>query len=1065
MAVVNDRGELLPRISACVLGQTQVFVGERTIADHAWRLRSARALLLLLLITPGHALPRDRVLDLIWTEAEPDAALRSFYKALHSLRRVLEPDLDHGRESAYVGARSEVIQLHQAMVGQIDAEEFEQVVRGAASVPSARRPALLRTAIALYQGDLLPTELYADWPVARRETLRRLYQDAVLELAELEAAAGRPHATVAELEVLLATDRTLEAAHRALMRAYAAAGQRDRALRQYLHCRTALAEELGSEPDELTEEVRSTIERAVSAPSTVQQPGANQPAPMNNLPLPPTPLVGREREIEAIQGLLWRQDVRLVTLTGTGGIGKTRLALAVAAGVRDDYADGVAFVNLAPVREHGLVVATIAYELGMPEDAARPVAASLATFLRDRELLLVLDNFEHVLEAGPAIAALLASCPRLNVLTTSREHLRLRGEHEVEVAPLSVPDSGRPPAVAVLERYESVALLRQCLQARHPTFSVSETNASTVVDICVHLEGLPLAIELAAEHVRPDALDRLLAELTARLDVLVAGPRDLPDRQRALRDTIAWSYNLLGPAEQHLFRHLAVFAGGLTADAATAVAGIDTEMAPLLTALTDKHLLRREDPGAEPRWSMLETIRDFGLEMLRAHGNLESAGRIHAEYYLALATRAEAELVGAEQGVWLDRLTAEHDNLRAALALALDATGPLGDRAVRAAGGLWRFWSTRGYTREGRAWLERCLRRNGTLAGARAAALYAAAELADDQGDFEQAGSWFDDALALYRSLHDETGMAHAFRGLGAIAHGQGEYDRARELHQQALALYQAVGHQRGIASAMNNLATVAYYRGDVSRATELWEDVLGRVRELGDCRAEGLILGNLGSLAVSKGDGDKAVAYHQAALDIARALDDISGTAHGLINLGGALQLCGDPGRTAIYDEALELSRRMGDRYCEAMALVELGDLALQRQDLAQASSLAGQGLALLAAIGHRTAIADAAILERLAAVAMASRRSDLAAWCCGAAEVLRGDLGASLSPIYRTGYERSVSSARAALGAAAFGSAWARGRAMELDHIASAISSLAVADGSPLAPSAALADEGFTS
>ncbi|MGI8643262.1 MAG: AfsR/SARP family transcriptional regulator, partial [Thermomicrobiales bacterium] len=431
----DGQGAVPPPIRAHLLGDVRISVGTRPIMDNDWPRRNARRLLLLLLISPGHRLPRDRVIDLLWPELSPARATNALYVALHGLRRVLEPDLAKGRASAYIDSSAETIGICAAASAIVDLDAFDAALASAtAAAPGARRPAL-RQALTLYTGQLLPADLYDDWAVGRREAVQLAWEDAILELAALDVAAGEPQATVAPLEHLLATDATHEAAHRALMRAYAASGQRDRALRQYVRCRTALEEALGAEPDDETEGLHDAIRAATPEPLAADTVSSR----FNNLPAPAAPIVGREREVEAIQGLLWRQDVRLVTLTGAGGIGKTRLAIEVATGLVEDFADGIAFVPLATVREPSLVLPTIARSLGVGEEATQGLATTLTDYLCSREFLLVLDNMEQILDASSDIGELLGTCPRLTVLITSRERLQLRGEHVHEVPALTVP--------------------------------------------------------------------------------------------------------------------------------------------------------------------------------------------------------------------------------------------------------------------------------------------------------------------------------------------------------------------------------------------------------------------------------------------------------------------------------------------------------------------------------------------------------------------------------------------------------------------------------------------------
>ncbi|MBW3634744.1 MAG: tetratricopeptide repeat protein, partial [Chloroflexi bacterium] len=549
---------------------------------------------------------------------------------------------------------------------------------------------------------------------------------------------------------------------------------------------------------------------------------------LHNLPAQPTALLGREAEVAATRALLEQDGARIVTLTGPGGTGKTRLGLQVGAELVEGFADGVWFVPLATIADPDLVVPAIAQPLGVREVAGEPLLTTLQDYLQPKHALLLLDNFEHLTAAAPAVSALLAACPKIQVLVTSREPLRIAGERELPVPPLSLPSERQArslPSTALLE-YPAIRLFVERAQAVKPDFALTETTAPDVAAICQRLDGLPLAIELAAARARVLAPAQLLARLDKRLKVLTGGHRDLPSRQQTLRAAIEWSHDLLDPDEQALFARLAVFSGGCTFEAAEAVCDgsgdLPFDVLDGLDSLTQKSLLRPED-GADgaPRFTMLETIREFGLERLDATGDADNLHRAHVDYYVTLAEEAEPQLTSPDQVAWLNRLGAEHDNFRSALGWLEqedeDAT------RLRFVAALWRFWWMRGHLTEGRRWLERSLAEaDDQLPAVLAHALGGAGILAESQGDYEQATDLHVKALHLLRLVGDQIGIAFSLTNLGIVADALGDYDRANDVHTQALAIWREAGDELGMASSLNELGTLAINRGDYEAAEEL---------------------------------------------------------------------------------------------------------------------------------------------------------------------------------------------------------------------------------------------------
>ena len=696
-----------------------------------------------------------------------------------------------------------------------------------------------------------------------------------------------------------------------------------------------------------------------------------------NLPAQPNELVGREAELAALLPRLTDPATRLLTLTGPGGVGKTRLALQLAADAIDAFPDGVFLVGLAAVTDPALLPAEIADTLGVREGGGLGLREALTRHLAPQRLLLLLDNLEQFrpqAAAARVVGDLLAAAPKLTVLATSRAPLRLRAEQEAPVAPLPTPDPRRhaPPGELspLLAANPSVRLFAQRAQAARPSFALTADNAAAVVEIVSRLDGLPLAIELAAARTRALSVAELARRLGGTLDLLAAKIADLPDRQQTLRAAIDWSHDLLAPEEQALFRRLSVFPGGCTLEAAEAVAGVPQSLAldvlDGITVLLEQSLLRADETGDETRYRMLETLRAYGRERLAAAGEEEALLDARDAWLLARSVEADTHRYQADVGLWHLRLEAEHANIGACLDRALRA-GRADDGMLLAAN-VWQAWRARGRLAEGRSWLDRLLAAfPGAPARLRYHALIGAGALAGDQGDLLGGTALVEEAVAVARGLADPLDLASTLSQLGTMLDKRGLYAEAAHQHKLSLDAFWAGGDRRGESQALNNLALVAQNRGNYDEATRMFEQSLQIKQELGNKTGMAITLNNLAVVAYLQDDLATATRRLEEALAIDRELDNLPGVADGLDNLGGILAGEQDlPRAAAMLAEALEIRRDMGDRYSIPFSLENVGALADATGDLAMAARMLGATESLREAVGMARPPDDAERAER---------------------------------------------------------------------------------------------------
>jgi len=735
-----------------------------------------------------------------------------------------------------------------------------------------------------------------------------------------------------------------------------------------------------------------------------EKPAKIAEARQSSFPAQRTGFVGREKEVAAARELLLSKNVRLVTVTGPGGIGKTRLAVEVAGGLAGSFPGGIRFIPLSGLSDPNLIASAIVQTLGVRETAGLSPLEILRRNLQDSfssPMLLLLDNFEHLIQAAPTISQLLEMGPNLKILVTSRSALHVYGEHEFPVLPLAVPDLRSTTSVEALSQFPAVALFVQRAAAARPDFELDRQNASAIIEICARLDGLPLAIELAAARLKVLSPSALRTRLASRLQLLTGGARDLPQRQQTLRAAIDWSYDLLTPAEQMLFRRLSVFVGGCTLEGVEAVcdtkADLDLDLLDGMASMVDKSLVQQhEQPNGESRFVMLETIREYAREKLAASGEESATRRAHAAYFLVLAEEGAAEHTTAERPEWLDRFSLDHNNFRAAIDWLIESADA--DWGLRLGASLFRFWEMREYFAEGSDSLGKLLQIPGADAPtqSRSRTAFAAGVLAGEQRNYTLADAYMRESLDIARQLHD----------------------------------------LQGVAVSLNAMAVLSRERGDISAARSLFEESLANWRELGDRKAVARTLSNLANVLKTERDFARALALHAECLSVFRELGDRMGVAWSHNSQGDVAREMGDPDAARkLYEQGLAIFREIGDHWGIARTLADLGSLAREKGDCATAQPFLRESLKIFREMEHKRGIAR--LLECFACLAAAQRQAERSLRLAGAAAALRQSIGTPLTPAEQAELQKILDLARQSLPDASGAAAWLEGWGMPIEKM----------------------------
>ncbi len=1002
------------------------------------RLHSRKGLWLLALLTlrQGKPVERDWLVGTLWPDSSQSQALAYLRQSLTELRHAL------GTEAVRLQSPTRQTLALDLAGAEVDVLTFDVGIQQA-------EPFALQRAVEVYKGPFLE-DCNEEWALLERTNREQSYLSALQALAGDALAQGDLDTAIQRSRRIIGVDPLQEGAQRTLIQALASAGDYGAATQVYRDLRLFLHRELNAEPDPQTTALYNKLRARTRQKALAVREVATSPSPPRRLPRPLTDLLGRDGEVIEIAARLRQR--RLVTLTGIGGVGKTRLAIAVAEVLVEEYTDGAWFVDLAGVSDANLVVQSVATVLGVHEEPGVSLQEALVSFLRPRLLVLVLDNCEHLLPTCASLAEdLLHSGSGVRVLATSRQALGITGEVDWQVPPLPFPELVHLPTeatrlLAEVSECASAQLFVERAESVQKTFALTAHNALAIAQICQRLDGIPLALELAAGNVKVLPVEQIARRLDDVFQLLIRGSRTALPRQQTLRATMDWSYALLNDTEKALLCGLSVFAGGWTLQAAeevcsgasrTAEESVSSrEVLQVLTHLTDKSLVVSEERAGEARYRLLETVRQYARERLGKSGATDAWRIAHRDYFLRLAEDAQEKLGGPEQKMWVQHLETEHDNLRAALDFCLTTSKGV-EVGLQLAAALQQFWWTHGHLSEGRYCLETALNRPDAQepTPTRARALSGAGSLALMQGDYVGARGWYEKSLALGQALEDKQGVARVLGNLGMVADRQGDYAAARSYFEASLTMKREFGDKRGIANTLLGLGNVAMEQSDYVTARLLSEESLALGQELEDKRCIARSLTNLGNIAHLQGDYTVAHPLYEASLAIQRDLGDQRGVARSLNNLGNVATAEGNfAAARSLFEESLELQRELGDREGIAYSLCNLGSLLGKQGEYSAAHACLRECLTTCQDLGEKWAVAYA--LEGCAEMAYRQQQTERSIQVYAAAHALRVTHGSPLPPNECQEYDRHVAALREAVGENRFREAWAKGQVKTLEQ-----------------------------